>query len=137
VFGLSDAYEVALLEEALTGLGDADSALRARVAARLAMGLYASEGRERSDGLSEDAVAMARRIGDPAALAYALHSRHAVLWGPGRLDERLAIASEIVRLAEAAGDKEQLARGRHFQIVDLLEQGDMRTAYHAKKARTA
>jgi class 3 adenylate cyclase len=136
VFGQYDAYEVGLLEEALAALGDEDSALHASVAARLAMVLYTSPERERCDPLSRDAVAMARRIGDAAILAYALHSRHAVLQGPRHLDERLAIASEIVRLAEAAGDKEQVARGRHFRIVDLLEQGDMRTAYREMDAQS-
>jgi class 3 adenylate cyclase len=133
-FGISDAEEVALLEEALVALGVADSALRARVAARLAMELYPTGARERADRLSEEAVAMARRTGDAATLAHALHSRHAVLWGPRHLDERLAIATEIVRLAEAAGDKEQLARGRHFRVVDLLETGDVRAAYREMEA---
>ena len=129
VFGLHEPYEVALLEEALSALDARDSALRARVMARLAMGLYASGAPERCDALSEQAVAMARRVSDPATLAYALHARHAVLWGPRRLEERLAIATEIVRLAEAARDREQVARGRHFRIVDLLELGDVRAAF--------
>src|SRR5207247_10393090 len=88
-----------------------DSALRARVMARLAMGLYASGAPERCDALSEQAVAMARRVSDPATLAYALHARHAVLWGPRRLEARLAIPTEIVRLAAAARDRRQGARG--------------------------
>src|SRR5437667_389651 len=129
VFGLHGPYEVALLEEALSALDARDSALRARVMARLAMGLYASGAPERCDALGEQAVAMARRVSDPATLAYALHARRAVLWGPRRLEERLAIATEIVRLAEAARDREQVARGRHFRIVDLLELGDVRAAF--------
>src|SRR5438552_1320569 len=129
VFGLHEPYEVALLEEALSALDARDSALRARVMARLAMGLYASGAPERCDALSEQAVAMARRVSDPATLAYALHARHAVLWGPRRLEERLAIATEIVRLAEAARDREQVARGRHFRLVGLLELGDVRAAF--------
>jgi class 3 adenylate cyclase len=134
VFGLSDPVEVALLEEALAALGTAESALRARVGARLAMELYPTGALERVYALSEEAVAMARGTGDAATLAHALHSRHAVLWGPRHLDERLAIAAEIVRLAEAAGDKEQLARGRHFRVVDLLETGDVRAAYREMEA---
>jgi tetratricopeptide (TPR) repeat protein len=131
VFGLHDEFELTLLEQALDALGDEESALRASVLARLAMGLYGAGGRarERCVALSAEAVDMARRVGDPATLATALHSRHVALWGPRHLDERLAIASEIIRLAETAGDKEQAARGRHFRIVDLLEQGDMRAAY--------
>ena len=61
------------------------------------------------------------RVGDSATLAYALHSRHVAVWGPRNLEERLAVATEIVRLATEGGDKEQAGRGRHLRIVDLLE----------------
>ncbi len=135
VFGLYDEGEAALLERALATLGADDSMLRASVLARLAMALQASPGRERANALSDEAVAMARRVGDPATLAYALHSRHVALFAPRHLEERLAIATEMVRLAEQAGDREQVARGRHFRIVDLLETGDVRTAYREMEAQ--
>jgi class 3 adenylate cyclase len=136
VFGVHDALESALLEQALSTLGGDDSARRASVMARLAMALYASDARERANALSEQAVGMARRVGDAATLAYALHSRHVALWGPRHLEERLTIATEIVRLAERAGDREQAARGRHFRVVDLLETGDLRTAYREMDAQS-
>ena len=87
---------IALLEEALVALGDADSALRARVQACLAMALYWSDGPERRDALSRDAVAMARRLGDTATLAFALDFRLKAVWGPGGIEERLATADEIL-----------------------------------------
>ena len=83
-----DRSLVGLLEEALAGLGDDDSALRARLLTRLASALYYSGATGRCTALSSEAVAMARRIGDPAALASVL-----IPWG-------LAVQ---VRLHEAAG----------------------------------
>src|SRR5262249_19584108 len=50
---------IILLEEALVALGPGDGPLRARVQACLAMALYWSDGPERRDALSRDAVAMA------------------------------------------------------------------------------
>jgi tetratricopeptide (TPR) repeat protein len=47
---------------------------------------------------------MARRVGDPATLAYALTFRQSILLGPKHLQEQLAIAREILRLAEQSGD---------------------------------
>lgn len=116
---------VALLEEALQRLDPADSALRARALARLAGALYWSGARQRCIALGEEAVAMARRVGDPAALAFTLDNLHTALWDPSQLARRLAIADEIVRLAEAAGDEDVAHRGRAVRLADLLEQGEI------------
>jgi hypothetical protein len=65
-----------LLEEALGALAPGDSELRAQILSRLAVARYRSSGTQaRGIALSQDAVEMARRIGDPATLALALHSR--------------------------------------------------------------
>jgi hypothetical protein len=60
---------VSLLEEARAALPERDSALRVRVLARLAIALYFSPFAARCDDLSQQAVAMARRLGDPTILA--------------------------------------------------------------------
>ncbi|HEY7496600.1 MAG TPA: AAA family ATPase, partial [Candidatus Tectomicrobia bacterium] len=124
--GLVDQPLVTLLEEALEALGDGDSALRARVLARLAQELYFSASAvARRAMLSQQAVAMAQRVGDPTALAAALDSRRLDLWGPGDVQDRLAMATETIRLAEAAGDRERAMHCRNDRITDLLELGDM------------
>lgn len=82
---------VALLEEALDALGDADDALRARLLARLANELYHSDRPERAARHSERAVEAARASGDPTALGQALLARLYALWRPvggENLDER-------------------------------------------------
>ena len=58
-------------------------------------------------------------------MAVALHSRHWLLWARGSLEERLAVATEIVRLADAGGDHELVFHGRVWRLIDLLESGEM------------
>jgi class 3 adenylate cyclase/tetratricopeptide (TPR) repeat protein len=123
--GTVDELEVGLLERALAALGEADSMLRARVLGRLARALQSSPDAERRARLSQEAVAMARRLGDPATLAAVLYERHMATWGPSNLSERLAVAGEVVQLAEAAGDRVMALRGRGFLLADQLEQGEL------------
>ena len=126
--GIVDPAQVGLLEEALTALGKPDSPLRARVLAGLARALVSTPQVERRLALSEDAVQMARRLGDPATLAAVLFGRHLAVWGSERAEvagERLAIATEVVGLAEQIGDREMALRGRGLRRIDLLELGDL------------
>jgi hypothetical protein len=123
--GTVDELKVRLLEETLAVLGETDTLLRARVLGRLAKALQAEPDPARRAALSETAVAMARRIGDPVALAAVLYDRHMATWAPGNLLERRAISAEVVRLAEASGDGVMALRGRGFLMANLLELGDM------------
>jgi tetratricopeptide (TPR) repeat protein len=125
--GKVDQALVTLLEDTLRVLGEADSAERARVMARLARELsYAGTATARRATFSQHAVAMARHVGDPEALAEALHTRLLDLWGPGALQERLATTTEMIQLAEAIGDHERQMRGRVERLADLLELGEIR-----------
>ena len=125
--GEVDELEVELLEQVLAVLGEGDSTLRARVLGRLARALQASPLPDRRSQLSQAAVAMARRMDDPATLAAVLLERHMATWGPDNLPERLAVATEVVQLAEAGGDRVMEVRGRGFLMADQLEQGDLLT----------
>jgi tetratricopeptide (TPR) repeat protein len=128
-FAVVDVELVGLLEEALTALGARDDALRARLLARLAMELYFSGRGERRATLVDEAVAIARRLGEPATLAYALNARYAALWGPENVEERLTIADEVVELARRAGDHRLAREGRGRRIVALFELGDVAAAH--------
>ena len=123
--GTVDELEVGLLSDALAVLGEADSTLRARALARLARALASSPDADRRERLSQAAVAMARRLGDPATLAAVLYEHHMATWGPDNLPERLAVAAEVVQLAEAAGDRVTALRGRGFLLANQLERGDL------------
>jgi DNA-binding SARP family transcriptional activator len=128
ILGRVDAARVALLEEALRALGAEDSPLRARLLARLALELYYSAEPERRLALSAEAVDLARRLADPRTLAVCLDARHYALWRPENVRERLAVASELRRVAEATGDPELELEGAGWTVVDLLELGDVQGA---------
>jgi tetratricopeptide (TPR) repeat protein len=120
---------VALCEDALERLPAGDSARRAMVAARLAGELYfLPEAAERRRVLTDDAVAMARRLDDPGALAYVLGSAHWGMWEPGAAHERLAIAEEMLRLGGEAGDRALEAAAATWAFADLLELGEIEGA---------
>ena len=61
--GKVDEVHVELLNEALSSLGEPDSSLRAMVLAHLSVAHYYSP--ELREPLSQQAVEMARRVGDP------------------------------------------------------------------------
>jgi DNA-binding CsgD family transcriptional regulator len=125
--GMVDPVEVGLLEEALAALGEGDGPLRARVLARLASALLFTTQVDRRLALSEDAVQLARRLGDPAMLAAVLHDRLLVIGGTEQkvVAEGLAIANEVVELAERLGDRALALRGRGLRRTILLELGDL------------
>jgi tetratricopeptide (TPR) repeat protein len=123
--GVVDDVEVGLLEEALTSLGDADSQLRARVLARLAKALLWTREEDRRAALSEQAVQVARRVGEPGTLAAVLHDRHMAIWGFANAEERLDITGEEIQLAERSGDRDLAVRARASRIANLLELGDL------------
>jgi DNA-binding NarL/FixJ family response regulator/tetratricopeptide (TPR) repeat protein len=114
-----------VLEQALGALGEADSPLRARVLSLLAEVLAWLGQRERAIVLSREALAIARRVDDGPTLTRVLNGRLWALRGPGDDDERLALAAEMVHLAETAGDRELAVKGHRWRIVDLFEKGDI------------
>jgi len=123
--GVVDAELIAILEEALERLPSVDSPLRARLLGRLADELSFSDRRERCTLLSEQAVAIARRVDDPRAYSFALTARHWCLWGPQNLDDRLAAARELLALGERTGQNAIVVEGHRWCMLDLLERGDI------------
>ena len=121
----ADQTIIALLEEALAALDDRDTALRARLMARLAVELYYTDDVDRRVALSMEAIEMARRVGDPGSLLVALYSRHWAACGPETLDERLANATEMIKLAREIGDQEMTFLGHHVHLNCLLELCDI------------
>jgi eukaryotic-like serine/threonine-protein kinase len=123
-----DQRLVPLLREALALANGLEVPLRARLIGRLAAALGDEpEGDERAK-LSEEAVAMARRVEDGPTLAYTLVARFSAIWSPTTVHERLAIASEVVELAERIRDKERAVEGHGFRFNALMELGEVETA---------
>jgi len=123
-----DESVVSFLEEALSALDQAETPLRIELLVSLAGHLFAVDRQERVDSLLREAIESSRRLSDPATTAYALVTQVWVLWGRSSPEERLALAGEAIRLAEAAGDHFVVARGQWQKIRCFLELGDLQAA---------
>ena len=130
-----DERLVPLLREALAVADDQDAALRARLLGRLAAALGDEPDNEQRATLSREAVEIARGAGDLPTLAYALVARLSALWSPATVNERLAIATELVDLAERIGDKERAVEGHGLRFNALLELGQVDAANAELAAR--
>lgn len=127
VAGSRNESLVALLQEAFDALGEEDTVLKATIAAQLATALSADNNVEpgRSWKVSEQAVAIARRVGHPEALAQALLGRHWVLGTSPNVQERLSVSTEAVETAKRARNLGLVMSCRELRIRDLLELGDV------------
>ena len=121
--GKVDEVQVSMLKEALSALSEEDSALRVRLLAQLSLALYYSP--ELRDDLNHQAVEMARRVDDPEATVAALYGKHLILEGTPSVEERLAVATEILGIAERGGNKEMEVQIRYRRILDLMELAEM------------
>ena len=132
--GVVDQALVALLEEALAALGDADSGLRAALLARLAMALYFTREEERRAALTDEAVAVARRVGEPVPLVGALITRQLMLWGVAGVDQQLALADEALAVARAIPDPQPGFEIERFRMLAQQVLGDMPGSHAALDA---
>jgi tetratricopeptide (TPR) repeat protein len=141
--GVLDEPGLALIEEAVSTLGEADSTIRAKALASLAGRLYYTAPAERRLGLSSDALAMAQRLGDAETIAYVLFIHHRILSlrvadAPAEvLSEQLQTSTELVRLAEKLGDGSREFQGRVWRIIDLFQRGDIDAVDAEERAATA
>jgi tetratricopeptide (TPR) repeat protein len=125
--------QVQLLEEALSALNSADSLQRVRLLARLATDYWGTETStpERSKALSDEAVAMARRIQDPTALAFALTLRQSPLYRHDNLTERLQETAELMAMLDTNRDPHIRAWGTLYRWFWVMEAGDSDEANRA------
>ncbi len=102
--GRVDTSRIAVLEAAISAVGAGDSAARARLLATFAAELTWDGDWRRRRSLSDEALAMARRVGDPDTLAYVLTRRPNTIWVPEALGERLANTEESLQIARRLDD---------------------------------
>ena len=121
--GAVDTERIAILELALERVGEGDCTARALLLATLAAELSFSGEWERRVRLSDQALALARRLGDARTLSSVLTARFVPIWMPQTLDERLANSSENVRVADALGDPAAQFGAVHWHSVALLQAG--------------
>jgi tetratricopeptide (TPR) repeat protein len=116
-------HRVTVLREALVLLPGEDVGLRSQVLVTLA----AQHPGDRTLRLaaSDEALRLARQCRDPAVLIPALSGRHLAIWDESTVVERVALASELERVARSVGDDEQVAWAQFLLAADHLEAGDV------------
>ena len=125
--GFVDVERVAVLEAALEHAAPADprrGSLRALLAAEL---LWSGDHRRRR-ALSDEAVELARRDDDVAALAYVLTLRVTAVWWPETLTERLETTAELLELTESGDDPVQQFWALVWRGVTVVQAGDVADA---------
>ena len=123
-FGAVDREMVAVLEEALAAIGPAESALRARLLARLAGALQPAEDPTVPIARAREAIAVARRLADEPTLRAVLLAAGSALQDIADPRERLPLNRELLELARARGDRALVLRAHARLAFDRLEGGD-------------
>jgi DNA-binding SARP family transcriptional activator len=122
--GVVDEARVALLGEARRIVTNRASPERARLLAMEAAELMYSPDWDRRARLSNEALAIARRLGDPEALSGVLNLRFVTLLAAHTHSERLANTFEAVAAAERLNDPIALFFAYHWRGYACLEAGD-------------
>jgi tetratricopeptide (TPR) repeat protein len=134
VYSDVDRALIDLLEESLRMLAQGDSALRARLLARLAAALQPSDDPHETMDLARSAIAMARRVGDRKTLLQTIRSGCSALMDLADPAERFALNREHVLLSDELGVPFEAVRGHMRIVIDTLELGDLVDADDAIEA---
>ena len=120
----TDPFLVPLLERALAAIGEADSAERVKLLARLATATRDDPSRTRRVRLAEEAVQIARRLDDPDTLAVALEGHWTAVEGPDTAGGGIEPGAMLVKLGEQTGDKERALAGHQYRLNGFWTLGD-------------
>jgi hypothetical protein len=123
-----NATLVELLQTALRQLPDGKSVIRAKVLARMAGALQPAADPRQPMQIARAAIAMAREVGDRAALRAVLVGAGSALVDYALPGERLEVDRETLRLAEEDGDAPSAFRAHVRLFMDQLELGRVRAA---------
>jgi hypothetical protein len=124
-YGQVNDTVVSALRRALAGLPAEDDELRCRVMLGLAHELYYSASPAERTALVEEALAMARRLGDDALVHDACQIGFVAQWRPATAERRLALAEEAMGLARRTGDERGLVVASTLAAVVLGELGQV------------
>lgn len=134
-YGVVNTEVVAALERVLARLGDEPTPERADILGALSEALYFGSDPGRSDRLAEQAVAVARRTGDPETLARALNKRYQALWRRSTPHERRAVAEELVGLSRQRSLSPHLDCLAHLSQAAIAFELGERTTFGSDLAR--
>jgi hypothetical protein len=125
-FSTTDDESVALFRHALAAFDAADGSLRARLTAGLAKVLPSSD--PEAARLARAAVGMARRVDQPATLAWVLSAAVLVTWSPDNLEWRRAAVDEVIALADDLKWIDLAMDARNLRSAMLEELADFERA---------
>jgi class 3 adenylate cyclase/tetratricopeptide (TPR) repeat protein len=125
--GAADAPRIGLLTEARELVPAADLGRRALLTAMLAAELTWAPDGERRFALSDEAVALARRSGDPRTIVSVLGLRSLTITAADTIDARRRDAEEMQAAAAGVGDELALFHATFQQTGPALELGDVTT----------
>jgi class 3 adenylate cyclase len=127
--GTVDADRVTVLQAALDAIGKDDSHARARLLATLGLELVWGADLDRRTRYSDEALAIARRLGDPAPLAHVLICRFYTTAAPGTVSARLADTAELLSVSERLEDPATRCRAYHLRARVAGEVADLEEAH--------
>jgi DNA-binding SARP family transcriptional activator len=122
-YGVVDHGMVQTLERALRELPAADERLRCRALLVLAAELYYADSPRERQALVDEGLAMARRLDDPALLAWACLTAPIAIWRPDTAATRHLLADEAVAAARSAGSQTMLTDALTRRAGAALELG--------------
>jgi class 3 adenylate cyclase/tetratricopeptide (TPR) repeat protein len=126
-FSVSEAVDnerVAVLEAALQRLGAGDSPLRARLLVTLAAELTFSPDHQHRHRLVTDALALARRLDDPATLGHVLSTSYVPALGQLDVAALQRNTAELAEVAERLADPGLSFWSREWRFLTAVLTGD-------------
>jgi predicted ATPase/DNA-binding CsgD family transcriptional regulator len=113
-----------LLERALQQLSEAQSAIRTQVMGALARALLHDGASAEAKSQGEQAIAMARQLGDPGVLATCLYCLLDVVGGQ-ETDDSLRYAADALAAARQVGNLEMVHIAHAWRFLSFMERGDI------------
>jgi tetratricopeptide (TPR) repeat protein len=129
--GEIDDERIEMITRALARLGDADSPDKARLLALLCAERQFDSDSDGRLALATQAVEIARRTGDGAALVDAIAICHEAISRPRTLELRRTWTSEACEVADGLGDPIARLRANNFRRLAALEEADLATMNEA------
>ena len=128
VAGVVDSDRVEVLQAAIDAVGPAATAERARLLSLLANELTYGGSPEMRRSLTDEALSIARRVGDPITTVHVLNLRFNAIWMPSTLAERLTLTAEAMDLSAEHGDPVARFWAAKGRADTAIEAGDLREA---------
>ena len=122
--GVVDEERVAVLKAAVA-VSPADSAERARLLATLAVELTFANDWGYRRGLADEALGLARRLGDPATMVRVMALINFSVTVPETLDERLAMTADVLALTAGETDPLILHWVHRWSLYACVQAGDI------------